>query len=69
LRDHVVDMGRSLRSRPGALCAAGLTLTLAIGVNAAMVGLVGRAFLSRPEQIADPDRLVTLGFERGDGEW
>jgi predicted permease len=59
---------RSLRSDPGPLVAAVLTLALAIGLNAAMVGLVGRAFLEPPEHLIQPDRLVTLAFERGEGD-
>ena len=68
MRDDLLHTYRSLRSRPGLILAAVFTLALAIGINAAMVGLVGRAFLSPPEQIADPERLVTLGFERGDAD-
>ena len=59
---------RSLRTGPGPLAGAVLTLALAIGLNAAMIGLVGRAFLSPPEHITDPDRVVSLAFERGDGD-
>jgi putative ABC transport system permease protein len=58
---------RSLKSTPGPIVAAVLTLSLAIGLNAAMIGLVDRALLSPPDGIAEPDRLVTLAFERGEG--
>ena len=68
MRDDLLHTLRSLRSRPGPTGAAVLTLALAIGINAAMIGLVGRAFLSPPEQIRDPRRLVTLEFERGEGD-
>src|SRR4029079_7437465 len=40
----------------------------AIGMNVGMVGLVGRALLSPPEHVADPLRLFTVAFERGDGD-
>jgi putative ABC transport system permease protein len=59
---------RSLKSTPAPVAAAILTLALAIGTNAGMVGLVGRALLSPPDQVSDPDRLVTLAFERGEGD-
>ena len=59
---------RALKSTPGPVAAAILTLALAIGMNAGMVGLVDRALLSPPEQVADPDRVVTLAFERGEGD-
>src|SRR5687768_15626477 len=59
---------RALKSTPGPVAAAILTLALATGMNAGMVGLVDRALLSPPEQVADPDRVVTLAFERGEGD-
>src|SRR3954463_8934533 len=46
--------------------AAVLTLVLAIGTNAGMVGLVDRALLSPPPHITAPDRLVHVAFERDD---
>lgn len=58
---------RSLRAHSGLLAAAILTLALATGLNAAMVGLVGRAFLDPPDHLAEPERLVTLAFEREEG--
>lgn len=66
--DDLRQTVRALRSHPGPLLAAILTLALAIGLNAAMLGLVGRAFLDPPEYLSDPDRLVTLAFERGEGD-
>jgi putative ABC transport system permease protein len=59
---------RALKSTPVPVGAAVLTLALAIGINAGMVGLVDRALLSPPDQVADPDRVVTLAFERGEGD-
>ena len=66
--DAVRSAVRSLRSSPGLAVAAVLTLALAIGTNAGMVGLVDRALLSPPPHITDPDRLVGLAFERGSGD-
>ena len=66
--NEVVSATRALRSTPGPVAAAILTLALAIGINAGMVGLVDRALLSPPEQVDDPDRVVNLAFERGDGD-
>ena len=68
MRDDLRHTLRALRSHPGPLLAAVLTLALAIGINAAMVGLVGRAFLSAPGQLQEPERLVTLAFEQGQGD-
>jgi predicted permease len=59
---------RALKSTPVPVGAAVLTLALAIGINAGMIGLVDRALLSPPEQVTDPDRVVTLAFERGEGD-
>jgi len=68
MRHEVVSAIRALRSTPGPVAAAILTLALAIGINAGMVGLVDRALLSPPEQIDGPDRVVNLAFERGQGD-
>ena len=51
MRDDVLYTFRSVRSRPALVVAAMLTLALAIGINAAMVGLVGRALLGAPEHL------------------
>lgn len=62
------DAFRSLRSAPGPAIAAVLTLALAIGTNAGMVGLVDRALLSPPAHVHDPGHLVSVAFERGEGD-
>ncbi len=62
------DAFRSLTSSLGLALAALFTLALSIGMNAGMIGLVDRAFLSPPSQVADPGRVVNLGFERGEGQ-
>ena len=68
MRDDLLHTLRALRSHPAPLVGAVLTLALAIGINAAMVGLVGRAFLTPPEHLQEPDRLVTVAFERGQAD-
>jgi putative ABC transport system permease protein len=68
MRDDLLHTFRALRSQSAPLAGALLTLALAIGINAAMVGLAGRAFLTPPEHLQDPDRLVTLAFERRQGD-
>ena len=65
--DHVrcslTTLVRGLRSSPWLFVTAVVTLAAATGMNVAMVGLVDRALLSPPQQIADPDRLYAVGFE------
>src|SRR5688572_15611922 len=68
MRDDFLYGLRSLRATPGPICAAVLTLALAIGINAAMVGLIDRALYSPPEHVSDPERLVSLAFVRGEGD-
>jgi len=62
------DAIRSLKLSPGLSIAAVLTLALAIGTNAGMIGLVDRALLSPPPHVTDAGRLVNVAFERGEGE-
>jgi predicted permease len=54
---------RRLRSRPGFLAIAILTLSLAIGVNAAIFTFVN-GLLVRPLPVAEPSRLATLAFNK-----
>jgi len=68
MRDDLLSAFRGLKSTPVPVAAAILTLALAIGMNVGMVGLVGRALLSPPEHVADPLRLFTVAFERGEGD-
>ena len=51
--------GRALRRAPGFTGAAALTLGLALGVNAAIFGLVDQVLLE-PLPVPDPDRLVVI---------
>jgi predicted permease len=62
------DALRSLKLSPGLSIAAVLTLALAIGTNAGMIGLVDRALLSSPPHITDAGRLVNVAFERTEGD-
>src|SRR5262245_18798435 len=55
-----------MRDLPAA--TAVLTLALASRMNVGLVGLVVRAHLSLPERVVDPDRVVTLAFEQGEGD-
>ena len=68
MRDDFLSALRALKSSPAPVIGAILTLALAIGMNVGMVGLVSRALLSLPEHVIDPERLVGLAFERGEGD-
>lgn len=52
-----------LRASRGLLAIAVLTVAGAIGMNAAMVGLVDRALLSPPRHVAAPEELFVAAFE------
>ena len=58
---------RSLAATPVTSLAAVLLLSVAVGVNLAMFGLIDRAFLSPPQHVVDPDRVATLGLESPGG--
>jgi putative ABC transport system permease protein len=62
------DALRSLTSSPVPAIFAVLTLSLSIGMNAGMVGLVDRALLGPPRLVHDPSRVVLLSIERGEGD-
>jgi putative ABC transport system permease protein len=55
--------GRGLRRTPAIPLAIVLTISLAVGINLAMVGLIDRALLSPPAHVVDPDRVFTVAFE------
>ena len=61
---------RSLRRERGLVAGVVVTLALAIGVNAAMLGIVTRLMLSAPPGVANPERVarVTLDVLSEDGE-
>ena len=54
---------RSLRREPGVAAGILATFALAIGANAAMVGLVARLMLSAPPGVSDPASLARLHLE------
>lgn len=69
LSQTVSDLTRTLRGlarRPGFALAASGTLTLGIGANAAIFGLVDRLLLSAPPHIADADRVFRLRYDTQD---
>src|SRR5688500_14746559 len=53
---------RTLRRSPTFAAAVVLTLSLGIGANTAIFGVVN-SLLLRPVPIADPDRLVTISSD------
>lgn len=59
---------RGLRSTPGPVLAAILTLAVAIGMNLAMFGVVDRALFSAPAHVRDAGRVFTLAFQRDDDD-
>ena len=61
-RSDVVTAIRALSRTPVPIVAAILTMAVSVGVNLAMFGLIDRALLSPPSQVADPGRLFTLSF-------
>ena len=56
---------RQLRRQPSFTILAGLTLTLAIGLSAALFSVIDAALL-RPLPYPDPERLVTVSIEETD---
>jgi len=63
LRADAVAAIRALRATPGPVVWAVVMLSVAVGLNLAMFGLVDRALLSPPGHVEDPGRLFTVGFE------
>lgn len=61
---HWTTVGRGLRSSRALLATAIFTMTVAIGLNVAMFGLVDRALLSPARRVADPASLFAVGFVR-----
>src|SRR5205823_8666860 len=61
---------RSLRREPGVAAGIVATFALAIGANAAMVGLVARLMLAAPPGVSDPDAVARLRIDvtTSDGE-
>jgi predicted permease len=55
---------RGLRLRPGFTAMVALTLSLGIGANATMFGIVDRLFVQSPPGVVDPDRVVVFHSSR-----
>ena len=62
-RDDLRFALRSLRREPGVAAGIVATFALAIGANAAMVGLVTRLMMVAPPGVRDPDALARLRVE------
>jgi predicted permease len=62
-RDDLRFALRSLRREPGVAAGIVATFALAIGANAAMVGLVTRLMLVAPPGVSNPDALARLRVE------
>jgi putative ABC transport system permease protein len=63
LRSNLFVALRSLAATPITTGAAIVLLSVAVGLNLAMLGLIDRAILSPARHVAEPDRVCTLGFE------
>jgi predicted permease len=55
---------RGLRLRPGFTAMVALTLSLGIGANATMFGIVDRLFVQAPSGVIDPGRIVIFHASR-----
>jgi hypothetical protein len=66
LRFDLSTAVRALLSTPGPTAAAVLTLAAAVGVNLAIFGLVDRALMSPPADVADPGHVFTVAFHGPD---
>jgi predicted permease len=66
IRSELLTACRSLLATPVPVAAAVVTLAVAVGVNLAMFGLVGRALLNPPAHVSEPERVFTVGFNRSD---
>ena len=66
LRAELAAAIRALVATPAPSLAAILTLAVAVGVNLAMAGLIGRALLRPPDHVINPAAVYTLQFNRPD---
>ena len=62
LTSNAVAALRSLKRMPFIVGGAVATVAVAVGLNVAVFGLIHRALLAAPAHVADPARVVTLGF-------
>lgn len=66
LKGEFIVACRSLAATPVPVTAAILTLAVAVGVNLAMFGLIGRALLNPPAHVAGAGQVFTLSFGRAE---
>ena len=62
IRFELTAAARSLAATPALSAATILTLVVAVGLNVAMFGLIGRALLAPPAFVAQPDDVFTVVF-------
>jgi len=67
LRQDLRYAWRGLRASPGFTAVVLLTIALAIGANATMFGILDAILLRAPHGLRDPDRLVRVYVNRGQG--
>jgi putative ABC transport system permease protein len=67
IRFELTAAARSLAATPALTGATILTLVVAVGLNIAMSGLIGRALLSPPAHVAEPDGVFTVAFHPREG--
>jgi hypothetical protein len=63
LRSDLSDAVRALLATPVTTFATVLLLSVAVGANLAVFGLIDRAILTPTRHVGRPDRLFTLAFE------
>jgi predicted permease len=63
LRSDLFDAVRALLTTPVTTFATVLLLSVAVGANLAVFGLIDRAILTPTRHVVRPDRLFTLAFE------
>jgi putative ABC transport system permease protein len=61
-RTDLVRSARSLSATPLLVIATILVLTVAVGINLAMYGLIDRAMLRPAAHVLEPERLFTIGI-------
>ncbi|HET9482526.1 MAG TPA: hypothetical protein VFO79_01095, partial [Xanthomonadales bacterium] len=61
--DFIRDLGQAFRQlarTPGFTLVAALTLSIGIGANTAIFGVVNELLLRPPAHVADPQRIVSI---------
>lgn len=60
---------RGMRRSPGLAAAVVVILSLGVGANATMFGLIDRLLLRAPAHLADPDRLALIQLTKPADSW